>query len=500
MSYRFVFRGAGVCILGWSLLVLSGSSGAADETATDGTTVAAPAVVSLRTSVSAQIAVIEHHKEITLYVKSYTVPGGSGSGVIVNPSGTIVTAASVVAADLARAKVYAINKAFADTYKVRIVDPFKRQHLRDPDLDRRLQLCYSQGHHSNCVFTKLTPVVDVFPFTQPPFGKGLVGELRRSGAPHGVAVLQVNGPTNLPSAVLATAGAMTDRLNVLGFSKPPAGSSLPTRLATGSDRLHGLRLPAGLSGGPVVDHRGAVVGLVSGPSLDGSGPATFHKAADIAAALQAVHVQPLQSLVDSTFQQGLRYYGDHHYQHAAERFKTVIELFPRHALATRLLGDARRHAGGAADMSAGMDEHPMAADKSSLSLLRWVVPAVVLLLLAAVAAVVWLRRRRSADSAPEPPPGAPPQASAVRLGRVSDVEPVGAGQAMLGNGEERSVEHGRPAQEGTAREGVAPTRVRAVPPAPTPVSVSTERSFCTRCGKPADRRHRFCGFCGNQLG
>jgi hypothetical protein len=212
-----------------------------------------------------------------------------------------------------------------------------------------------------------------------------------------------------------------------------------------------------------------------------------------------VHVQPLQSLVDSTFQQGLRYYGDHHYQHAAERFKTVIELFPRHTLAARLLGDARRHSGGAADMSAGMDEHPMAADQSSPSLLRWVVPAVVLLLLAAAAAVVWLRRRRSADSAPEPPPGAP-QASAVRLGRVSDVEPVGAGQAMLGNGEERSVEHGRPPQEGTAREGAAPTRVRTGPPAPTPVSVSSEQSFCTQCGKPADRAHRFCGFCGNQLG
>jgi hypothetical protein len=498
MSYRFVLRAAGMCILGWSLLALSGSSGAADEMATDGTTLAAPAVVSLRTSVSAQVAVIEHHKEITLYVKSYTVPGGSGSGVIVNPSGTIVTAASVVAADLARAKVYAINKAFTDTYKVRIVDPFKRQHLRDPDLNRRLQLCYSQGHHSNCIFTKLMPVVNVFPFTQPPFGKGLVGELRSSGAPHGVAVLQVTGTTNMPSAVLATAGAKTDRLNVLGFSKPPAGSSLPTRLATEPDKLHGLRLPTGLSGGPVVDHRGAVVGLVSGPSLDGSGLATFYKAADVAAALQAVHVQPLQSLVDSTFQQGLRYYGDHHYEHAAERFKTVIDLFPRHALAAQLLGDARRHAGGSADMSAGMDEHPMAANQSSPSLLRWVAPAVVLLLLAA-AAVVWLRRRRGADSASEPPPGAP-QASAVRLGRVSDVEPVGAGQAMLSDGEERSVEHGRPAQKGAAREGVAATRVRTGQPAPIPVLVSSERSFCTQCGKPADRTHRFCGFCGIQLG
>jgi hypothetical protein len=510
MSYRALFCKLGAYMAGLAVLVASSPAGAADDMAVDGATLAAPAVVWLRTSVSAQVVVIDHRRDVTLYAKSYTVPVASGSGVVVSPEGTIATAARVTTPDLAAVKIYAINRAFADTYGTRIVDPFRRQRLPDHDLDRRLQLCYAQGRHSNCLFTKLAPVVEVFPFAQPPFAKGLVGQvLSARAAPKGIAVVQVTGATNMPSAALVPAGGDMEHLTVLGFSKPPTGSSSPIRLDTGAAKLRGLRLPAGLSGGPVVDERGRLAGLVSAQAPDGSGPATLHKANDVAAALKAAGVQPRQGVVDSTFQEAMRYYNDRHYDHAVERFKAVTAYYPKHALAVRLLADAQRRAGGAQDMSAAMNEHGTPAKNTRLSRFWWVITAIVLFLLLGAAAWIWRRRRpiRTAPTPQPPPAAAQPLPTPAQTPSTADEAstlglkrgPFGSGRPDVGNGVggKRAAEPVRPVRASTRREGTAETSVQGstVTPAPT----SGELAFCTQCGKPASPGHRYCGHCGHRL-
>jgi hypothetical protein len=513
MSYRALFCRLGVCMAGLALLVASHPAGAADDMAVDGATLAAPAVVWLRTSVSAQVVVIEHRKDVTLHARSSTVPVASGSGVVVSPDGTIATAARITTPDLATVKIYAINKAFAGVYGTRIVNPFRRQHLPDRDLDRRLQLCYEQGRHSNCIFTKLAPVVEVFPLAQPPFAKGLMGQvLSARGAPKGIAVVQVTGPTNMPAAALVASGGAMQHLTVLGFAKPPTGSSSPIRVDAEAGKLRGLRLPVGLSGGPVVDERGRLAGLVSAQAPDGSGPATLHRADEVTAALRAVGVQPRQGVVDSTFQEAMRYYTDRHYDHAVERFKAVIAYYPKHALALRLLADAERRAGGPEDMSAAMNEHGTPAGNARLSRFWWVLIPVVLFLLLGIAAWVWWRGRpiRAGATAQPPPAAAQSPPSPAQTPSTADeattVEPErgpsgsdrpGVGNGMATMGGRRAAGPVEPVRASTSQEGAAESSVQAG--LATPVPESGELAFCTQCGTPTSPGHRFCGHCGHRL-
>jgi hypothetical protein len=511
MSYRALFCRLGACMAGLAVLVAPYPAGAADDMAADGATLAAPAVVWLRTSVNAQVVVIEHRRDVTLFAKSYTVPVASGSGVVVSPDGAIATAARVTTPELASVKIYAINKAFAETYGIRIVDPFRRQHVPDRDLDRRLHLCYAQGRHSSCIFTKLAPVVEVFPYAQPPFAKGLVGQvLSVRAAPKGIAVVQVTGPTNMPTAALVPAGGDMEHLTVLGFSKPPTGSSSPTRVDAGAGKLGGLRLLAGLSGGPVVDDRGRLAGLVSAQAPDGSGPAIFHKADDVAAALKAVGVQPHQGVVDSTFQEAMRYYTDRHYGHAVERFKAVTAYYPKHALAVRLLADAQRRAGGPEDMSAAMNEHGTPTNKTRVSPFWWMITAIVLFLVLGTVAWVWRRRPIHLSPTPQPPPEAARPPTAAQTPSTADEVstlglergPSGSDQSDVGNGigrigGKRAAEPVGPVRAPTSREGTAETSVQDRPATPAPTS--DKLAFCTQCGKPANPGYRYCGHCGHRL-
>lgn len=516
-------------------------AGAARTTPDDGATLASPAVVWVHTSVDTSVVVLEHRREITIHTGRYLLPMRRGSGVVVNHNGTVATAASVVAADLQKAKIHAVNNAFARVHKVRIADPSKRTHLRDMRLHDKLLACYGLSRNRECIVTGQTVVVRVFPWTAPAYANGVPAQkLATSGAPGGIALLQISGATNMPTAALAAAGQVPDHATVLGFPGPPKADGSPSRTAITPDGLKKLTLKAGLSGGPVVDESGRMVGLVAAPGEDGAGKATFHSADEVAKALKAAQIQPQRSVVDSTFEEAISYFAGQHDRHAVERFERVLSFYPKHALAKHFRDEARKSVGTPQDRSSEMDEHggmPTGTEDGG-SLTPWLVTGVVgLLALAGAAAVFWRRRRavdRPAGAAPVTaggaPPGKPPAPKADNRATGSGSKPARpaadpaqspsrpAGSPATpqaarspapgtpvaepgGNGRDAERRHSaelapapsRPAGSSGSRQ-VAETSMQANPPS------ASGFAFCTQCGRPSRPGHRFCGYCGHRFG
>ena len=517
MSRRSRSRLLGAWTAGLLLAMALPAAGAAHTTPVDGATLASPAVVWVQTSVETGVVVLEHRREVTIYSGRYLLEMRKGSGVVVNHNGTVATAAGVVAADLHKAQIYAINKLFAKVHKVRIANPFMRTHLRDMRLHDKLLACYGSSRHRDCIVTSQTLVVKVFPWTAPPFAKGVPAQrLALSGAPSGIALLQINGATNMPTAALAAVGRLPDHATALGFAGPPKADSPPSRTALTPAGLRNLTLKAGLSDGPMIDESGRMVGLVAAPGDNGAGKASFHSAQDVAKALKAAQIQPQRSVVDSTFEEAINYFTGQHDRHAVERFDRVLSLYPKHALALHFRNEARKQANTAQDRSSEMDEHggmPSTA-AAGRPLTPWLVTGVIGLLALAGAAVLW-RRRRAADrpagtaapaaaapvtagpaQSPSRPSGSPavPQAARSPAPGMPAAEPGGGGH----DGERRHDAELAPARSrptgGSGRRQVGETSVQATPPS------ASGFAFCTQCGRPSRPGQRFCGYCGNRFG
>jgi hypothetical protein len=546
MSRRSRSRLLGAGIAGLLLATALPLAGAAHTTPIDGATLASPAVVWVRASVDTAVVVLEHQREITIHSSRYLLPMRQGSGVVVNHSGTVATAASVVAADLQTARIYAINKLFAEVHKVRIANPLKRTHLRDMRLHDKLLACYGSSRSRECIVTSQTLVVEVFPWTAPPFAKGVPAQkLAPSGSSSGIALLQINGATNMPTAALAAAGRLPDRATALGFSRPPKADSPPSRTPLTPDGLKKLTLKAGLSGGPVIDESGRMVGLVAAPGEDGAGRASFHSADEVAKALKAAQIQPQRSVADSTFEEAINYFTGQHDRHAVERFERVLALYPKHALARHFRDEASKLADTPQDRSSQMDEHGGMPEPSEDggSLTPWLVTGAIGLLALAGAAVFW-RRRRAVDrpagtaapaaaapvtAGPAPPQKAPaPKADnkatgssskqarpaadpAQRPGRPagSPATPSAARSPAPGTPVAEPGGNGHDAERRHSAE-LAPVRSRPTgssggrPATDTSMQAASpsasEFAFCTQCGKPSRPGDRFCGHCGNRFG
>src|SRR5512142_2733181 len=148
---------------------------------------AQPAVVFIETTAEADVVL--HDGGLTR--ATYDVPVlASGSGAVVNRSGTVVTVSPVVAPDLTRAKVYAVNRLFL------------RHRLSDPRLDQKLQGCYRPELLTSDCAVFVRPRVRVYPFLATP-GPSIDAELLRAGSrPTDPAVLAVSG-MNMPTVALA---------------------------------------------------------------------------------------------------------------------------------------------------------------------------------------------------------------------------------------------------------------------------------------------------------
>jgi FHA domain/Trypsin-like peptidase domain len=237
-----------------------------------------------------------------------------------------------------------------------------------------------------------------------------------------VVVLHID-ETGLPTVPIAkTAGNLTQGTTLEAIGFPGSTQQLPTGITepsiaqaqVGAIRSGGgtsgqqIEVDApgiehGMSGGPVIDQDGHVVGLVSyGLILSGQNGKNYPRAADdIQSALSQAGKHPARGPVDTDFAAGMDRYWTQHYTTAAKDLNRVLAEDPGHTVATKYLRLATARQGTSADKDVGGG-------------FKWWWILVIAAGVAAIAGLVfWLLRRRGkagapAAAAPAPTPPAPP--------------------------------------------------------------------------------------------
>ncbi|OCA81268.1 serine protease [Bacillus wudalianchiensis] len=271
-----------------------------------------------------------------------TVIGGSGSGAIISPDGYIVTNAHVVEgakmqeADLANAAFEQLVALVAEHFQVDYNEAYE------------YMVTYTQ-------YTKVTRALKVIL----PGGDVLDGEVKSYGAPinegKDVAVLKVEGK-NLPTLPLGKSETIEDQDNIWVLGYPAAAesdllspdSSLVSSMnagqisATSKKTEQGspvIQLNAaathGNSGGPVINEKGEIVGLLTfrGDTVNGQEVQGFNFAVPVDTVKEFVNqagAKNTSSPTDQLFKEGLTLYWGGYYKNALEKFEAVQRLFPNH--------------------------------------------------------------------------------------------------------------------------------------------------------------------------
>ena len=463
---------------------------------------AAPGVVFVEARAKVEVALIEHRTSadeagvhIGVAQSTWNPVLATASGFVVDPNGAIVTTGSVVRPDLERAKVYAVNQAFAKAYGATGLtkDPFTRHHIgaASDRNEQRLQGCYPP-HKINdaggCIVkASLDLVVYPYVYSQTKYGTLRAEVLSTS---RDVAALRVRGANSWPTVAVAQSAAGASALGVLGFTGVPgpkhpivevnqhlakAGAAeLKTVDLTADDVKDAARLKValaqGIAGGPVVAERGQVIGLLPGPVRAGQPAPDLVGVAAILPVLKAAGVTPHAGPVDTSYESAMHLFKNGKYAAAVPGFKNALQLFPGHyrARANLAIAEDRAKAGGgnAAPVPGAPAEETAPADG-----FPWLLAAGIGLATLMLAAIVLalVRRSRSSggaagDEAPPPPrtpvaAGAPARAAASATPSRAGAPPRNPRPAGQGPGTPRSgnagVGHPGPAGSAAAGTGVA---------------------------------------------
>ncbi|WP_219462791.1 tetratricopeptide repeat protein, partial [Nonomuraea rhizosphaerae] len=423
-------------------LALFALPAAAHEHPSGITDLVTPAVVRVEASSHVEITLLDHVGELLHVERSYDLPIGVGTGIVVNPDGAIVTLTRVVKTDK-DVRIWAANKVFADHHKVKIPQDFKRHKVKGDDIkNHHLEECYPPYTKLATCIVKVTTNVTIFPNVSPPDPKGLKAEIVKLGStPDSPAVLtpvtsRSIGSVGMPTAPLADKvpeqqGSPTNVAGFLGrpgpevketveiahlgkgggggdagrqFSDPEKKVDEPVKLGGLADR--------GLLGAPIIgDKDGHVIGMLIG----GGKEARMIGVREISAALARAGVAPRRGAIDAAFEAALTRYHTKYYTEAAPGFQRVLELYPGNLVAANLLKIALQKRGGPED--AGKQQ---AVSPAPRSMPLWpFIAAAAVLFLAAIAGVflLWRRRRVPAEdglgSGPDLPPAPPPPVAAA---------------------------------------------------------------------------------------
>jgi serine protease Do len=546
---RALPRRAGTALLA-PLLLLAGLTpwAAAQQAPTPegkGIILAEPGVAFVRTSVSVSIRLTYADRGklsgVSALDAHYNFPYATGSGFVVTPNGAVVTASHVVEPVEQEVRNYAANRLFFGDPAMRRLgyslagrDPFRRYTLKRnipvppraaAILNGILQDCYRAvacrfGIRRS--FAVYSPV-QIAGIQAP---KGTPARLLKSTgfAATDVAVLKVDG-TNLPTVVLGdTADRLEtgDSLSALGYAGSardlPTGETEPTKAfgKVSSIRPVGdskqiqadVRAEPGMSGGPVLDADGKVIGLTSYARLDNRGQTTnayVRTVDDIADTLRSAAIKPARGRVDQLYAQAMASFWDHHYSVAVPQYQEILNLYDGHPQAKRYLAQAQAKVGTAEELPLTPPKRPSQGPGA--------LPIVLVILLVALAGgagLLFLRRRRAAPAGPagtlpgdgmvagngaagaplpeadrEGLPAGPAPAPVTRATPVP-AEPTGAGE---------------PARlEGGATVGFQPAEQPPGEPATKLLPRRTGPKFCASCGSALKPGGKFCSECGTRFG
>jgi S1-C subfamily serine protease len=267
-------------------------------------------------------------------------------------------------------------------------------------------------------------------------------------------------------------------------------------------------MTGGMSGGPVVNLDGQVIGLVS------SGPAGESQAFNFAAASSLITemlarngVTNQLSGLDQEYREGLDAYFDGRYSEAIEKFDVVLSQVPAHQQAQeyRQLAVQRQQTEGDRDRGGSGWLVAVAAAGLGLVVLAGVVALVVLLV---------ARSRRPRPAGPGHGPlgggGGPPPPSPAPYPPPSGQPAAGPGSPAPGPGSPGDGQQPAPApapvpvpgRDPVAGPEVAETTPMAAGASTTATSTEpagTAPKFCSHCGAAATADGRFCGSCGSPI-
>jgi S1-C subfamily serine protease len=478
-------------------------------------TLASPAVVFIDTSVSIHIRLIYQNPNAVSGLgsldRTYSLDYATGSGFVVSPTGVVVTASHVVEPDEQSLRNYAANRLILEGYGYNYGggSPFDQYYLNYRYQTQLLRQCYKGVA---CTF-KITPIETVYSavdIAQMQLPKGTPARILTSTGFENtdVAILQVNG-TNMPTVPLAdTATNLSpgDEVVALGFPGTSrdalqTGVTQPNKVfgrvsnvrPQGTSNLIEVdaNIQRGMSGGPVIDDSGKVVGLISFSLIQSSGESGakyLRTVDDIKAALADAGVTAERGTVDDAFAKAMDLFWANHFTAAVPELERVQALSPGHPLATEYLADAQAKAGTAADVPVAEATTSGGGGGFPVWAIGAIAAAVVVVLLFVVLAS---RRKRPAPavaavSSIAPPPSAvgtpapPPAAEAAKVGF-------------------------QPPPAATAPPAAPPPE--ATPPPPTvsdveqhPIEDGGGTKYCGSCGHELDPAMRFCSNCGRAVG
>lgn len=351
--------------------------------------------------------------------RHYTFGPWTGTGFVVTPTGAIVTASHVVDPDRATLRHLAVNTMFHQIWpRYRFAQPQNAYKITDaPYLNTLLQQCY---HGTACHFT-ITPEITAYPAvgigSQIVFPTAMPAQiLKRTGfSSTDVAVLKVNGQ-NMATVPLAKSALDLQpgaQLDVLGFPGSVLGTSsngvtTPTLApvtvssirpgAGGSEQIQVQgSIEHGESGGPVLNSRGEVVGLVS-YGFDGTGDNFMRSVDDIHTALAAAGITATNGPVDVAYAKAMNLYWGHHYTAAVPALRKVLDLDAGNPLAQQYLAKAAALAGSNSDVPVAAATQSSSQNPSGTAALT--VGKTLAVVAAAGGLVLFLRRRNRASSQP----------------------------------------------------------------------------------------------------
>ncbi|HEY7717718.1 MAG TPA: trypsin-like peptidase domain-containing protein [Pedococcus sp.] len=556
---------------------------------------AAPAVVAVETRAVIDTVLIEDRgaaDEAGVRIGAFKSRANPrlrwANGFTVTGNGDIVTTGTVrmSAADRERARVFAANLAFNKRYGTSVPkDPFARQQLSG-NLQRRLQGCYAgRINEAGGCLVDIREEIVVHPNVTTAFQKRYEVRAQVVDFTPDVAVLRVQGASGWPT--VGVASTITDKtyaLNVLGFDRP----SLPgpdnqvkayvQHLAKGAsggyvfktvglkpDEAENsrkfeatLRANPSFVGGPVLDDKGVVVGLLPRPLSAGQAAPDLVPLAAIQDILQASGVTPRTSPVDSYYENAMHEFKNDGFAAALPNLEAAVKLFPGHALATANLAVAK--AAVASGKGRPSPTRTTAGGASGQTDVPWLLVGGAALLIvglgaAAVGLVLWRGKRRRGEGPEAPHPAAVPVAAGVGAtsraapsatprpggqpsravptgqgtrpspGPSSRVAPPGQPAGRPAGQPARPAAPGQPSRQGPPGSAAQPPRAtsgqasalrqrpdakstpageRTAPAAAgaaaQPSALSGQVRFCTSCGGQLSSQHQFCSWCGQPVG